>query len=81
MFEGQAKASADESFDADAAIATGELAPMIDDLIEALGGEQVIGGAAPVAQAPSTATATPATPAATSGPAARDVPPWEDQTA
>jgi recombination associated protein RdgC len=81
VFEGQAKASADESFDADAAIATGELAPMIDDLIEALGGEQVIGGAAPVAQAPSTATATPATPAATSGPAARDVPPWEDQTA
>jgi recombination associated protein RdgC len=36
-----------ESFDADAAIATGELAPMIGDLLDALGGEQVMGDAAP----------------------------------
>ena len=42
-----ARQQGDEGFDADAAIATGELAPMIDDLIDALGGEQVIG--APVA--------------------------------
>lgn len=32
----------EESFDADAAIATGELAPMLADLIEALGGEEPI---------------------------------------
>ena len=37
------KASQDESFDADAAIATGELAPLIAALIDALGGEAVIG--------------------------------------
>ena len=33
----------DERFDADAAIATGELAPLIGDLLDALGGEQVMG--------------------------------------
>lgn len=38
VFEGR-KAKADDSFDADAAIATGELAPLIGDLIDALGGE------------------------------------------
>jgi len=51
VFEGQAKQQGDEGFDANAAIATGELAPMIDDLIDALGGEQVIGGAVAVAVA------------------------------
>lgn len=90
VFEGQAKASADESFDADAAIATGELAPMIDDLIAALGGEQVIGGAAPVTGG---ALAGAAAPVAAAGHAAgapvaptaspsrggpsTDLPPWE----
>jgi recombination associated protein RdgC len=39
VFEGQAKADKEESFDADAAIATGELRKLIPDLIEALGGE------------------------------------------
>jgi recombination associated protein RdgC len=36
-----------EAFDADAAIATGELIQLIPDLLEALGGEQVIGEASP----------------------------------
>ena len=67
----------EDSFDADAAIATGELAPMIGDLLDALGGEQVFGdapGAAPaaVAAAPPTAAT-----AATKTVAATDLPPWE----
>jgi recombination associated protein RdgC len=45
VFEGR-RASADEGFDADAAIATGELAPLIGDLLDALGGEAPIGGIA-----------------------------------
>jgi recombination associated protein RdgC len=44
VFEGQKAASKDEAFDADAAIATGELSQLIPDLIDALGGEQPIGG-------------------------------------
>ena len=45
VFEGQApsKAGKDELFDADAAIATGELNRLIPELIDALGGEQTIG--------------------------------------
>jgi recombination associated protein RdgC len=35
----------DDSFDADIAIATGELAPLLDDLLEALGGEAPLGAA------------------------------------
>ncbi len=42
VFEGR-KAKKDEAFDADAAIATGELAPLLGDLIDALGGEEAIG--------------------------------------
>jgi len=45
VFEGR-RTRADEGFDADAAIATGELAPMIGDLLDALGGEEAIGAAA-----------------------------------
>jgi recombination associated protein RdgC len=44
VFEGQKAASKDEAFDADAAIATGELSQLIPDLVDALGGEQLIGG-------------------------------------
>ena len=44
VFEGRS-AKSDEGFDADAAIATGELAPLIGDLLDALGGEQVFGDA------------------------------------
>lgn len=49
VFEGvQASSDKDEAFDADAAIATGELSALLPDLIEALGGEQQPGIAAPV---------------------------------
>jgi recombination associated protein RdgC len=40
VFEGAGKPAKDEAFDADAAIATGELGKLIPDLIDALGGEQ-----------------------------------------
>ena len=43
VFEGS-KPGKDEAFDADAAIATGELRQMIPDLIDALGGEQPLIG-------------------------------------
>lgn len=82
VFEGQ-QGKADEGFDADAAIATGELLPMITDLIDALGGEQVLGAAAAptataanVAPAVNTAPATVAGTTATAAPAG-DLPPWE----
>ncbi len=39
VFEGGGKPAKDEAFDADAAIATGELAKLIPDLMAALGGE------------------------------------------
>ncbi len=42
VFEGS-QATKEESFDADAAIVTGEMRKLIPDLIEALGGEQVVG--------------------------------------
>ena len=45
VFEG-AKPGRDDAFDADAAIATGELGQLIPDLIDALGGEQAFGAAA-----------------------------------
>ena len=68
VFEGTS-AKQDESFDADAAIATGELAPLIGDLLDALGGEQVFGEAPAAAAAPTTTN--PATPVTA------DLPPWE----
>jgi recombination associated protein RdgC len=75
VFEGRV-ADGDEGFDANAAIATGELAPMIGGLIDALGGEQVFGEAAPTA---ATAAASPAAAPAAAGttPGGADVPPWE----
>jgi recombination associated protein RdgC len=42
VFEGRKAGRDDEAYDADAAIATGELAPLIGDLIDALGGEAEI---------------------------------------
>lgn len=59
VFEGQKQD--DGGFDADVAIATGELSRLIPDLIEALGGEgrTELGGAAPT---PATAAATAAAP-------------------
>lgn len=51
VFEGRpGRANPDEAFDADAAIATGELVQLIPDLVDALGGE-LVPGAAPVAAA------------------------------
>ena len=76
VFEGRV-ADGDEGFDANAAIATGELAPMIGELIDALGGEQVFGETVALV-----APAGPAVPAAaSSAPAAAangaGLPPWE----
>ncbi|MCE4539944.1 recombination-associated protein RdgC [Pelomonas sp. P7] len=50
-FEGRPEASGDEAFDADAALATGELGRLIPALIEGLGGEHdfAAGAAAPAA--------------------------------
>lgn len=62
---GRSAAPEDNGFDADAAIATGELGPMIVDLVQALGGELSLGMAA----APSTAATSPAAPATPSAPA------------
>ena len=75
VFEGRV-ADGDEGFDANAAIATGELAPMIGGLIDALGGEQVFGEAAPTA---ATAAAAPAAAPAAAGtvPVGAELPPWE----
>jgi len=76
VFEGRGSAGStdgDEGFDANAAIATGELAPMIGELIDALGGEQVFGDAAAPMAAASPAVA--GAPAAAANSAA--VPPWE----
>ncbi|MES2715135.1 MAG: recombination-associated protein RdgC [Pseudomonadota bacterium] len=74
VFEGRV-ADGDEGFDANAAIATGELAPMIGELIDALGGEQVFGEAPAVpgeAPAVTPSAAAPTTPAPQT-----TLPPWE----
>ncbi len=61
---------ADESFDADAAIATGELSRLIPDLLDALGGEQLPGS---VMAEPASVVAVPTLAAASP---ADDSPPW-----
>ncbi len=84
VFEGAAAAAGKvdkgEAFDADAAIATGELIQLIPDLLEALGGEQIIGGGpVPGHQPVVVAAATPepvAQPKALH-PAADHAPPWD----
>lgn len=82
VFEGR-QAKKDEAFDADAAIATGELAPMLGDLIDALGGEQVIGSAPAGAQQPTEAkpqavpvSQTKSAAMATADSAVAETPPW-----
>ena len=45
VFQDDASTSKDDRFDADAAIATGEIRKLIPDLLEALGGELVVGAA------------------------------------
>ena len=47
VFQDDASSSKDDRFDADAAIATGEIRKLIPDLLEALGGEMQIGVDAP----------------------------------
>lgn len=65
VFEERASASRDERFDADAALATGELSALITDLIDALGGE----AEAPATTAQAAAAAPlPASEAAPDGP-------------
>lgn len=60
VFEGRVRTDRDDdTFDADAAIATGELVPLIADLVEALGGEldtSLPPGAAPASAAVSAGT-------------------------
>jgi len=58
VLEGAGKVGKEEAFDADAAIATGELGQLIPDLIDALGGEQAIVGSAALPAAPATPLAT-----------------------
>jgi recombination associated protein RdgC len=93
VFEGAmaaaGKVDKGEAFDADAAIATGELIQLIPDLLEALGGEQVMGlGSAPEVPAPASAPVHAATKAASATPApaqqarephlvADHAPPWD----
>ena len=72
VFEKTAGASKDETFDADAAIATGELLPLIADLLDALGGEQALGAQAAVPAPAAAALEAPA--AAKPG---TELPPWE----
>jgi recombination associated protein RdgC len=69
-FEGRPEASGDEAFDADAALATGELGRLIPALIEGLGGEHdfAAGAAAPAAA--------PAAAAAPAEEALSESPPW-----
>jgi recombination associated protein RdgC len=69
-FEGKPEASGDEAFDADLALATGELAGLIPALIEGLGGEHDFASAGSPASAPTPA----ALPAAEE--AASESPPW-----
>ncbi|MBC7610216.1 MAG: recombination-associated protein RdgC [Polaromonas sp.] len=58
VFQDDASSSKDDRFDADAAIATGEIRKLIPDLLESLGGEMEIGAAASSAEATQVAAAT-----------------------
>lgn len=76
VFEARGASDGAEGFDANAAIATGELAPLIGELIDALGGEQVFGAEPAAPAAPAAAAAKTTTPAA-AGVAGGVLPPWE----
>lgn len=69
-FEGRPEASGDEAFDADLALATGELGRLIPALIEGLGGEHDFAAGAAAAPVPA------ALPAPTPEEALSDSPPW-----
>ncbi len=69
-FEGRPEASGDEAFDADLALATGELGRLIPALIEGLGGEHdFAAGAAPAAPVPVTLPEP-------TGAVSEEAPPW-----
>jgi recombination associated protein RdgC len=68
VFQDDGASSKDDRFDADAAIATGEIRQLIPDLLAALGGEVTIGEAAALGAAPAPSVAT--TPATASHAAA-----------
>lgn len=68
-FEGRPEASGDEAFDADLALATGELGRLIPALIEGLGGEHDFAAAG-------TTPAPAALPAPTAEEAVSEAPPW-----
>ena len=70
VFEGAVSVEKGETFDADAAIATGELIQLLPDLVEALGGEQVMGQSAPTMPAP-------VSPATDPHPSVDHAPPWD----
>ncbi|MDT8997887.1 recombination-associated protein RdgC [Paucibacter sp. APW11] len=76
VFEGRDKASKDEAFDADAAIATIELGKLIPELIDGLGGEHdfAAGGALP-SELPSSLALSPA--ADSTAEAALEKAPWD----
>ncbi len=79
VFDGRDKPAKDEAFDVDAALATGELARLIPDLIEGLGGElDFIGQSAKIAaeHAPGK-TAEPAADASAETATATEAAPWE----
>ena len=73
-FEGRPEASGDEAFDADAALATGELGRLIPALIEGLGGEHDFAAAGAPASAPAPAIAS--LPANVPEDALSESPPW-----
>lgn len=82
VFEGVAAAAGKvdkgEAFDADAAIATGELIQLIPDLLEALGGEQIMGQAAsPDVKTDAPAMRAPVVPPRVLHPVADHAPPWD----
>ena len=70
VFEGAVSVDKGETFDADAAIATGELIQLLPDLVEALGGEQVMGQSAPTMPAP-------VSPPTAPHPSVDHAPPWD----
>ena len=66
-----------ERFDADAAIATGELAPLIGDLLDALGGEQLFGQTSAASAAAAASPAPESAGSVWAVPGSAAVPPWE----
>jgi recombination associated protein RdgC len=75
VYEGRKADRGNEAFDGDAAIATGELAPLIGDLIDALGGESPLG--VPPSSTLAEPPVAPATAKHQSPPRRTAVPPWE----